>query len=305
MPADGNVNDPVLIVNNFDRISGPAFIDGEAYAGFDDRTDSGVGYLRDITHVGEMYNFRRGEEWVSNDNPGFGASFQDMAGEIVAGNTFDYASVHGKAILEAGHPFYSCSNERFCSDSTLRRGAWALDLICGKQVTVRLGSQQKYTVFSRSMQEVLRDFSSKGGHMFISGSYIGTDIWDHIYPVQTDSTFRAESRRFATEVLGYRHVTRKASKKGKIRPVADSMPGCRLVMEKNPSVYCIESPDGIEPASKSAYCLYRYADSDISAGVAFEGDGYRCITLGFPVEALDDAEDIKEIFKTTLKYFAR
>ena len=305
MPADGNVNDPVLIVNNFDRISGPAFIEGEAYAGFDDRTDSGVGYLRDITHVGEMYNFRRSEEWVSNDNPGFGASFQDMTGEIVAGNTFDYASVHGKAILEAGHPFYSCSNERFCSDSTLRRGAWALDLICGKQVTVRLGSQQKYTVFSRSMQEVLRDFSSKGGHMFISGSYIGTDIWDHIYPVQTDSTFRAESRRFATEVLGYRHVTRKASKKGKIRPVADSMPGCRLVMEKNPSVYCIESPDGIEPASKSAHCLYRYADSDISAGVAFEGDGYRCITLGFPVEALDDDEDIKEIFKTTLKYFAR
>lgn len=305
MPSDGNTDNPVLIVNNFDRISGPAFIEGEAYAGFDDRTDSGVGYLRDITHVGEMHNFRRCEEWISNDNPGFGASYQDMAGEIVAGNTFDYASIHGKAILEAGYPFYSCSNERFCSDSTFKGGAWALDLICGKQVTVRLGAKQKYTVFSRSMQEALRNFSSKGGHMLISGSYIGTDIWDHIYPVQTDSTFRTESCRFASEVLGYKHVTRKASRKGKIRPVADGMPGCRLVMEKNPSVYCVESPDGIEPAAKSARCLYRYADSDISAGVAFEGNGYRCISLGFPVEALDDEEDIEKIIKNTLKHFAR
>lgn len=309
MPAGKSSKGTVLIVNNFDRVSGPAFIEGETYAGFDDRTDSGVGYLREITHVGEMYNFNRAEEWISNDRPGFGASYQDMAAEAVAGNTFDYAYVHGKAIMEAGHPFHSCSNERFCCDSTFRNTAWALDLICGKQVTVRLGMQQKYTVFSKEMQKSLKDYSSRGGNMLISGAYIGTDVWSQIYPVQVDSTFRAETGRFVKETLGYRYVTGKASRKGAAKPVVNKtvagLPACEITMQKNPSIYCIESPDGIAPASKSAQTIYRYSDSGISAGVAYEGDGYRCISLGFPLETLKDPEDIHNIISTTLIYFAR
>ena len=309
MPADGKTDDPILIVNNFDRISGPAVIEGETYSGFDDRTDSGVGYLREITHVGEMYNFNRAEEWISNDRPGFGASYQDMAAETVAGNTFDYAYIHGKAIMEAGHPFHSCSNERFCRDSTFRNTAWALDLICGKQVTVKLGMQQKHTVFNADMQDALRDFSSKGGNMLISGAYIGTDVWSRIYPVQVDSTFRAETGRFVKETMGYRYVTGKASRKGEAKPVVNKavsgFPACEITMQKNPSIYCVESPDGIAPASKSAQSIYRYSDSGISAGVAYEGDGYRCISLGFPLETLKAHEDIKKIISTTLNYFAR
>ena len=301
--------DAVLIVNNFDRVSGPAFIEGETYAGFNDRTDSGVGHLREITHVGEMYNFNRAEEWISNNRPGFGASYQDMAGETVAGNTFDYASVHGKAILEAGRPFYSCSNERFCSDSTFSKHAWALDLVCGKQVTVKLGMQQKYTVFTEDMQKALRAFASRSGNLLVSGAYIGTDVWSQVYPVQIDSTFKAESDRFVKDILGYKYVTGKASRKGIAKPVVNKavsgLPACEMTMQKNPSIYCIESPDGIAPASKSAYCLYRYADSGISAGVAFEGDGYRCISLGFPIETLKDSDDIENIISTTLKYFER
>ena len=256
-----------------------------------------------------MYNFNRAEEWISNDRPGFGASYQDMAAEAVAGNTFDYAYVHGKAIMEAGHPFHSCSNERFCCDSTFRNTAWALDLICGKQVTVRLGMQQKYTVFSKEMQKSLKDFSSRGGNMLISGAYIGTDVWSQIYPVQVDSTFRAETGRFVKETLGYRYVTGKASRKGAAKPVVNKtvagLPACEITMQKNPSIYCIESPDGIAPASKSAQTIYRYSDSGISAGVAYEGDGYRCISLGFPLETLKDPEDIHNIISTTLIYFAR
>lgn len=297
----------VLIVNNFDRISGPAWFDSGSRAGFDNSLDSGVPYMQDITYIGEMYNFNRGEEWMSNDRPGFGASYSDMAGLPVAGNTFDYASVHGKAILNAGYPFYSCSNERFSNDTEISKGAWTIDLICGKQVTTSLGMQQKYTVFNRPMQKALKEYTAAGGNLLVSGSYIGTDIWDKVYPIAIDSTFRAESETFAKEVLGYKFVTGRASRRGHIKSSPTSrlgvLPSLKITNEMNPHVYCVESPDGIAPVDKSGQTIYRYADNGISAGVAYEGAGYRCISLGFPIEVLAEKEMIEELMRNIFKYF--
>ena len=294
----------VLIVNNFDRISGPAYFDMEERAGFDGRTDSGVPYMRDITYVGDMYNFRRCDEWISNDRPGFGASYTDMAGEIIAGNTFDYPSVHGKAILKAGYAFTSCSNERFCRDTSVRSGVWAIDLICGKQVTTKTGNIQKYTVFPSELQSALKDFTSKGGNILVSGAYIGTDLCDSIYPdIRTDST----SVDFAKNVLGYRFVTNQASRKGKVLPVANREiqrhGSLEFATEMNPDIYCVESPDGIAPAGACGKTIYKYADSGVSAGVAHKGEGYRCVSLGFPIETLNGPAQIENIITTTLAYF--
>ena len=294
----------VLIVNNFDRISGPAYFDMEERAGFDGRTDSGVPHIRDITFVGDMYNFSRCDEWISNDRPGFGASYTDMAGEIIAGNTFDYPSVHGKAILKAGYAFTSCSNERFCRDTSVRSGVWAIDLICGKQVTTKTGNIQKYTVFPSELQSALKDFTSKGGNILVSGAYIGTDLCDSIYPdIRTDST----SVDFAKNVLGYRFVTNQASRKGKVLPVANREiqrhGSLEFATEMNPDIYCVESPDGIAPAGACGKTIYKYADSGVSAGVAHKGEGYRCVSLGFPIETLNGPAQIENIITTTLAYF--
>ena len=95
LPSKGISERKVLIVNNFDRVSGPAFIDTPEYAGFRNDLDSGVPHVRDIAYIGEMYQLRRDSEYISNDNPGFGASYDDYAGKIVAGNTFDFPSIHG------------------------------------------------------------------------------------------------------------------------------------------------------------------------------------------------------------------
>ena len=309
MPSENSqtASKRILVVNNFDRVSGPAYIDTPTYAGFEDRIDSGVPDGRDITFIGEMYNFRRNEDWLSNDCPGFGATYSDKAGEVVAGNSFDYAAIHGKAILAAGHSFYSCSNERFCNDSTYKAGAWAIDLICGKQVTTRLGMQQKHIVFDRTMQSAIKDYCNKGGNILVSGAYIGTDIWDNIYPVEVDDSLKTESVKFATEILGYKYATGKASRRGQASPVRNSviaeLPSVSLIMKKNPDVYCVESPDGILPASKTASCIYRYSDSGISAGVAYEGNGYKSVCLGFPIEALEEYQMIEDLVVNTLKYF--
>ncbi len=306
--------DKILIVNNFDRISGPAFIDTPTYAGFDNRLDSGVPYICDISFTGEMYEYRRTSEYVSNDYPGFGASYDDYAGKKVAGNTFDYPYVHGKAILEAGFPFFSCSNETFTSDTTFAGTAWSVDLICGKQVTTVTGSgtEEKYHVFTHELQDALKRFTAGGGNVLVSGANIATDAWDSVYPVVKDKSYRAETQKFIRETLGYKWVRNQAGRKGTAKFVKSEMVGTEdsgsleFHNEMNPDCYCVESPDGIAPASaKNSSTFMRYSDTGISAGVCHEGKGYRTVCLGFPIETLKQEKDIEEIISITLEFFKK
>ena len=191
-----------------------------------------------------MHNFRRQSEFVTNDSPGFGASHTDQAGEIVAGNTSDYAYVHGKAIMKAGYPFFSCSNETFCSDSTFRQAAWGVDLVCGKQVTTVVGSglQKKYEVFPDQMQSALSAFTADGGNVLVSGAYIGTDIWDQLYPVKIDKDFRKKSIEFAQEVLGYKWQSGFASRSGDVTGFGDwkeTIKDMQFHNSQNSISYCI------------------------------------------------------------------
>ena len=303
----------VLVVNNFDRISGPAFFDTPTHAGFENRRDSGVPYIEDITFIGEQHNNRRPQPWEDDDNPGFGASYQDYAGKKVAGNTFDFAYVHGQALMKSGYAFFSCSNETFCTDSTFSGGAWAMDLLCGKQVTTSVGSglQQKYTVFTPEMQKAIRRYTDNGGHILVSGSYIGTDINDYVFPVRKDSVFTENSVKFAAEVLGYKWRSSQASRTATVKaarnPLMDfaglgTFGFCNTV---NPDCYSVESPDGIVPSSDAGKTLLRYTDTGISAGTGFEGDGYRAVCFGFPIETLNNKKDIENIIAITLDFFKK
>ena len=309
LPSDGSSGSKVLIVNNFNRVSGPVWFDTPEYAGLNNGLDSGVPDKRDITFIGEMYDFRRSQEWKTDERQGFGASYSDLAGNIVAGNTSDYPYIHGKAMLEAGHAFYSCSNEKFTSDSLFAAAAWTVDLICGKQVTTPVGRQRKYTVFPYEMQAALRNAARKGTNLIVSGAYIGTDLDDCIYPIASDSTYRADATEFAKEVLGYEFISNQASRRGAIIPVANEAvsghPALDLTREMNPYVYCVESPDAIAPAYKSGQIIYRYSDSRKPAGVTHEGEGYRCISFGFPIEALSSTEHIERLISTTLEYLKK
>ena len=63
--------------------------------------------------------------------------------------------------------------------------------------------------------------------------------------------------------------------------------------------------DGISPASGKSRSFMRYADTGISAGICHEGNGYRTVCLGFPIETLDSEEDIDRIIRLTLEFFSR
>ena len=313
-PSDeSNAGKTMLIVNNFDRVSGPVFFDTPEYAGFDNSLDSGVPYMKDISFIGEMYQNHRDMEWLTNDNPGFGGSHQYHAGKKVAGNTFDYAYTHGKAIMSAGFPFCSCSNEAFCSDRSLHEGTWGVDLICGKQVTTVIGSADngtRYTVFTKEMQESLTDFTASGGHVLVSGAYIATDIWSGIYRYEKDDTFRASSVKFAEEVLGYRWASAHAGRTGSVSFTEceqfQTQEGGALTFHNsiNDGCYSVEAPDGISPRGKSRVFM-RYTDTDIPAAVCRDDKGYRSVCIGFPIETVKDEKEIENIISLTLQYFSR
>ena len=216
-------------------------------------------------------------------------------------------------MMKAGHPFFSCSNEIFCSDSTFRKEAWSVDLVCGKQVTTVLGSglQKKFEVFPEEMQTALATFAADGGNILASGAYIGTDIWDQIYPFEKDSLGVVTAKKFATDVLGFKWAGNSASRKGVVKYQrngmitalpSESLEVCNEINEKQ---YCVESPDGILPGVKGAESFLRYTDSGISAGIVHEGKGYRTVCLGFPIEALESEDSINDIITLTLEFFRK
>lgn len=296
-PSEGTAG-TVLVVNNFTRVGAPAWIDSPEYAGFNGRIDTGVPYINEINYIGENYEFRRSLQWQTDDNPGFGASYMDHCGEIIAGNSFDYPYVHGKALLAAGKAFYSMSSEAFCNAD---EDASVLDLICGKQITTMLGAgrvPERFKVFPVELQDALRRFTSVGGNIFISGSNIATDAWDQIYPFEMNKEEMESTQNFIMDVLGYKLASSFGTASGRIGRYD-------FYNSVNPDCYCIECPDGLTGANRNGRVWIRYDKSGVPGGVQFKGNGYKVVSIGVPLECIKSESDRNEIIKSALNYIEK
>lgn len=286
----------VLIVNNFTRIAPPSWFDTPTHAGFTDQLDSGVPWAVDILLSGPVYSYDRSQPWTDDDNPGFGGSFTDQAGKQVAGNSFNFVAAHGKSILQAGYSFASSSVEAFDGVSD----AFALDLICGKQVTTRVGRgavPDRYSVFPAELQESLRRFTSGGGNIILSGSYIGTDAWGTVYPGVPKAP--ESTRSFVKEIFGYQWVTNFGDYSGFVLPYPGSgMPGATYNRSWSPQIYRVENPDGLLPASAKTKALMRYQGTDITAATFYNAGTWRAAAFGFPLET---SPEMGELLKAVLQ----
>ncbi len=305
----------VTVVNNFTRVSEPAWFDTPDYAGFNNSLDSGVPYIREINFIGEQYEMRRTLPWTDDDNPGFGGSYTDQAGKVVPGNTFDFTIVHGRSIMAAGCPFNSVSSLAFTSDSTLADKAFAIDIICGKQVTSAVGGGKmpgKYQVFPVEMQKAISSYTSKGGNVLISGSHIGTDAWDCIYPIRPDSLYTLQTKEFIEKTLGYRLLTGHPTRGGAVSPMRNGklhlsgkLTNAEFHQKPNPTVYNVETPDGIVPSTDKSETILRYSDTNISAATCLDAKAYKTVCVGFPLEVLKDKKDLDRLIEEIIRYFER
>ncbi len=272
IPDTATPKDTVLIVNNFYRVSAPSSVDTPDYAGFTAGKDSGVPYIRDISYIGENYEYDRSAGFIDNDYPGFGASFDDRAGEIIAGNSFDYPYVHGKALMALGHPFCSISRDAFC-ESGVRSGI--LDLICGKQ------GGEKYPVFPERLKDALELFLADGGRLFLSGVNIASD---------------STARGFSDSVLGYRLSTPSGSRSGEVE-------GMKFSSSLNSEIYCVENPDGIYPSGNQSGIWLRYPRSSFGAATYSNAGGAKVAAMAVPLETLLDENDRLSVLRAVSEYF--
>lgn len=320
-------SDNILIVNNFTRVAAPSYFDTSEYAGFDNRNGGGVGYVQRINYIGETYQFRKGLEWKDDDAPGFGASYTDMAASVLAGNTFDYPARHGKALMKLGYGFVSMSAEAFQRGLTEGKTASEnvpklatdypiLDLICGKQATTPRGTgkvSSQFAVFPEQLQEALREYTLAGGSLIVSGANIGTDISESIYSdllsddKEEELAYRKKAATFAAEVLGYKAMNSHASRSGEYRWVAPGQHNSTGSFHNslNPDCYSVENPDGIVPSDNRGKTVIRYKDTGISAGTAFDSGTYKCICIGFPIEAVKEEKEIEHVFEYCLDYLKK
>lgn len=301
---------PVLVVNGFNRISAPDDFDAKAdsIAGFLDDNDHGVPYLKDIGYVGKMKEFRRWVPWTDDDASGYGDSYADYEKMVIAGNSFDYPSVHGSAILKAGYSFVSASEEAAVANNLFTTDYSIVDLILGKQKQTKMGRGKvtplRFKTFSPELQAAITDYCTKGGRLFVSGSYVASDLWDN--PLSKAET---ADKKFAMNILKYKWREDRAAKLGRVKsvvsPLSEEAQTFSYYNEPNENSYVVESPDAIEPADSCAYTAFRYAENNLSAGIVFGGnskDKYRTVILGFPFESLCHEGDRESLMKNVLSY---
>ena len=307
IPKNRNLAKTALVVNNFDRVAPPSWYDSPEYAGFDEVKDGGVPYMYDISRIGSMYLWQRNVPWTSDYTPGFGASFLNDAGKITAGNTFDYAAIHGKALMKYGYSFSSCSAKAFADRPALAEGSGLIDIICGKQGSTPRGKKGLvYQVFPSGLQKAIKDMAESGTDIIVSGANIGTDLWDCIYPVKPDSVYQAEAQKFAKEVLGYQYAGGNATKTSNVIRAdrnANGIEPFSFNMSRNSSIYCIEAADGIVPSGRSSHAFLRYEDSGIPCGIFNDGESYRSASISFPIEVIDSEKAIEKLIETIVAYF--
>lgn len=304
-----NGSAPVTIVNGFTRISAPDWFeaaDGTEVAGFYDTRDHGVPYLKDISFIGSQFEFRRDIPWMDDDAAGFGASRANYEDKVIAGNTFDYVITHGAAIAKAGHSFVSTSVEAFMA-STERPEV--VDLILGKQKEIARGRGVYgtcYKTFPAGLQSRLRDLTSTGTNIFVSGSFVATDLWDN--PFSDEQTAKAD-RDFAKDVLGYCWRVGQASVTGQAYQVqtrykAFKKGSYEFSNELNEDCYVVESPDSFYPSDdKKGATFMRYTENNLIAGTAYDNGNYRTVVIGFPFETIKGEDDRISLMGQIMDFF--
>lgn len=279
----------VLVVNGFHRLSAPAVVDDSRQQGFDLDSDMGVSYGPTAGWCGRQVSFdktRMGRE----DSNGLGYSGNELAGKIIAGNDFNYISVHAQAIAKSHqYNIVSCSSKAIETGKVDMNDYAAADLILGlEKYTSR--ALRYYKTFTPTMQQKLASFTYSGGRVLASGAYIASDMTepgDHSWLAKT--LHISDGSALSTDTIGG------VSGMG----LAD-ISFCRSL---NDTQYAVQHADRLMPSTDS-FCSMQYSDGS-SAAVAYDGNVYKSFAVGFPLESINDKTVLANIMQGILTFLLR
>ena len=278
----------LLLVDGFSRLAGPFPVDNDSIQGFDMTTDPGVPMGVMPGYCGRQLCFDKrgmGREGYG----GLGHSTAELEGMLIAGNTLDWSTRHAIDIVAATQGRYNISSttqEAFSRMNFDLRPYQLMDIALGLQKYdgYSLTSTQS---FSPALRTVMAGFVRQGGSLLVSGSFVASDM-------TTDA-----DRLFTRSVLKYEFGG--ALPSDSIGAIAGLGTQFDIYRHFNEQSYTVPAVDCLAPM-QPAFCSMVYANTGQSAAVAYQGTDYRCMTLGFPIESVNDREQRRLIWAGMLQF---
>lgn len=281
----------VLVVDAFNRLSGPARIETADSLGFDLSADCGVPREYTLALIGKQTNFDR--QSMGGEGPrSLGHGGSEWLGRRIAGNNFDGSETHTAAIIEAA-PHVSVSStcvDAFNGLSEKQLSAYRLiDYAAGLERDAP-HNLRPYKAIPVATRRQLQHFQSNGGHLLVSGSFIGSDLRSE------------EEQRFLAQTL---HLSCPGNVRNDSLSVFTGL-NLQLPVYNTPNAdhFACNISDVLEP-TEGAFSAFAYGNGGYSAGVAHDGQNGRTLTLGFPFECISDAQIRAQAMSAMLQFLLR
>lgn len=278
----------IMVVNNFHRLASPQVIDNEQEQGFDMKLDPGVSFGMTAGWSGKQIIFDRSKMGRESAD-GMGYCENEMVGNFVAGNDFNYTVEHARAIASANkYSIASCSSEAILSGKVAMRNYQVVDFINGLERYDGY-TPEYYKSFPQTLMNRIKAYTQGGGNLLVSGSYTGSDM-------QTDEekVFLANTLKLAYQPID------------SIKPTED-VTGLGLSFsyynQLNDKHYAATHPEMLQPVD-DAICTMQYT-SGASAAVAYPGKNYRTFTMGFPFECIKEEAIRNQLMNGILAYLLK
>ena len=276
----------IMIVNGFHRLASPAVRNSAEEQGFDLDEDPGITYGPTYGWSGRQINFDTTKMGI--EDGGLGYTGEELTGMLIAGNDFNYVKTHAEAIASVGqYNIISCSSEALETGKANLRKCAAIDLVLGLEYYDG-HSLNFYKTFNPSMQRVLKDFTTHGSALMVSGAYIGRD------------NMNSSDNKFLANTLKCEYAGRNMISADYLNGMGTTIPYWRQLNEEH---YAATSSDILQPV-KPAYTALQYADG-YGAGVAYQGSDYRSFVMGIPFECIKGEQKRAAIMNGILNFLLK
>ncbi len=283
-----NARKTILVVNGFHCLSAPAVVDDGSSQGFDLDSDIGVSYGTTAGWNGRQQVFTRSRMGIESES-GLGYGGDELAGQFIAGNDFNYVVTHTQAIAASNaYNVVSCSSQAVEMGKVDPSKYDAIDLILGLEKHTPT-AMKFYKSFTATMQRRLTAYTQQGGRLFVSGAYLGSDMTD-----SADSTWLSN--------------TLKVDYAASLR--TDTLSGANglgvefdFYRQLNEDHYAATRSDVLS-AQGNAICAMLYSNGT-SAAVAYAGTDYQSFTMGFPFECITDPAKRAGLMQGILTYILK
>lgn len=285
----------ILIVDAFDRLSGPARRFTADEEGFDLNVDAGVSYGPNTSLCGEQTVFTRSQGGKEGSGA-LGFSTSEYVGVPLAGNNLDNATFHASDLIAVCPGVNVISTSRAAFDRLPTESLTlydAIDYVAGLQAD-KSYNLKHYDVFTPQTRKLLSHYSLHGGRLFVSGAFLGERGAS-----ATDVLFEADSL-FLAQTL---HSTRRATLNHRERSAFSGL-GISLPVVTRPSAahYPVQESTVLEAVGQGAFSAFSYSSSPVEAGYSAGVAWPQGVVMGFPYECISDTKIRRSVMGAVIKH---